>query len=228
MLPSDVVADINSKKSQYREIAKYMDFYSSLLYLFGSDVVSSLSIFFEDLIIYLLRQGKVPRPALSSPAFYAIQRAWELWESLDLRGTYIYRGTSASFLSETLKSGGGMYCVSCDSSDITNWSFYPLPALYYASMRQNPVVLVAKYDPKYCTKVYYYILRGEVNGVVNDKFVAYGGIAFMWEAEVRCYKFPLSNVKYKLFGSDLLELLDISADVAPWLVNKEDLEGVLK
>ena len=227
MLPYDVISDINAKKLTYREIVKYKDFMDAVYYFLGIDDVNALSSLIADLLAYFIRDGRYIKLAPYFGSYTVFEKVWELWESLDLRGTYIYRGTSANFISDPLKGGGMVYCVNCSRDSITNWSYFPLPALYYASQNLSPVVLVAEFDPKRCTKVDYYILRGEVNGLVKGRLVSYGGLSFMWEAEVRCYNMPLGQVKYKLFGSDLLDLLDLTADVYPSLVDKEKLKEVL-
>ena len=157
MLPYDVIADVNLKKATYREIVKHRDFMESVYYFFGIDDVNSLSSLLVDVIAYFIRNGKRVKLAPYFGSYTVFERVWELWESLDLRGTYIYRGTSANFISDPLKGGGMVGCVNCSRDSVTNWSIFPLPALYYASLRLSPVVLVAEFDPKRCTKVDYYI-----------------------------------------------------------------------
>ena len=231
MLPSDVVADIEAKKPYYKKIAELSPFMSEIGKMEYHSMVGFTSDIIWEGLVQLIYRGKVPKLNYRLDHFEPINKFWELWNSLDLNGTYIYRGTSANYISgdvnDIVYGGCLVRCINCNCKRVSNWSYYPIPALYFASRTKNPVVLVMKYDPERCTKVNYYPLRAEVNGLVNGKLVAYGGLVASWEAEVRCYEVRYSQVVYKLFGTDLIDLLNYSYDVARNLLDYESLLKLL-
>ncbi|CAJ31554.1 conserved hypothetical protein [Betalipothrixvirus acidiani] len=228
MLPTDVVADVIMKLPLMKKVYYLLPYYHSIDYALPSDVVNLMNNTFHDLLL---------NDPSASPKFdgYVFKEIYDLvneWNSISLQGALIYRGTSLDYVENNnysfYTSGGIVHLVGGKDTYLTYWSYLPASALLFAIDSSKPVILVAKYDPKYCAPDDYFLVRSELSGIVNGKLYNYGAIKYLRELEVRCYKFPVSSTKYKIKGKDLLQLFDMVVPVYREVTSEERIKNMRK
>ncbi|CAJ31619.1 hypothetical protein AFV6_gp65 [Betalipothrixvirus pozzuoliense] len=228
MLPTDVVADVIMKLPFMKKVYHLLPYYYSIDYLLPSDIVNLMNNTFHDLLL---------NDPSASPKFdgYVFKEIYDLvneWNSISLQGALIYRGTSLDYVENNnygfYTSNGIVHLVGGKDTYLTYWSYLSASALLFAIDAPRPVILVAKYDPKYCAPDDYFLVRSELSGIVNGKLYNYGAVKYLREMEVRCYKFPVANTKYKIKGKDLLELFDMVVPVYREVMNEERIKDMRK
>lgn len=221
MLPIDVIVDSNSKMYFMQKVYSLFYYYYTIDDTLPFNIVNLM----DDTFRYLIEKNLSSKPKFDGYVFseiYDVVRQW-LYTSLD--GSYIYRGTSANYTQMVedgfFTSGGTVWLINGKRNHLTYWSYFPASALLFAISSPNPVLLVAKYDSKYCSPDDYFFIGFEMSGIVDGRLYNYGAIRYLREMEVRCYEFPVSYTKHVLKGNDLLDLFDLMVPVYRQYMSEE-------
>lgn len=228
MLPTEVVIDIAKKLPFMKKVYSLFSYYYSIDYLLPSDIVYLMNDTFHDLLL----ENPSASPKFDGYVFKEIYDLVNEWNSISLQGALLYRGTSLDYVENNsygfYTSGGIVHLVGDKDTYLTYWSYFPASALLFAVDAPRPVVLVAKYDPDHCAPDNYFLVRSELSAIVNGKLYNYGAIKYLREMEVRCYKFPVANTKFKIKGHDLLQLFDMLVQVYKQAFDEERINNMRK
>ena len=143
----------------------------------------------------------------------------------------IYRGTDYYYYKSNkydyLISNGSVYTINGDPYHLTYWSYIPASSILFASEQKFPVLLVAEFDPHYCSPDVYFMMSDEVSAIINGKLYNYGAVRALRELEIRCYEFPKSKVKYVLRTKDISKLASMLAPVYMQYMSKDDVDDLI-
>ncbi|CAL69589.1 conserved hypothetical protein [Betalipothrixvirus acidiani] len=228
MLPNEVVVDVMNKMPFMKKVYASFYYYYSIEDVIPDDVLYAIDSVFHNILI----QDFTLKPKFDGYKFREIYDIISQWNSTSLDNALIYRGTSLDYVEnldrDFYTSGGFFRVIHGDSKFLTFWSYFPASALIFASQASRPVLLVAKYDPKYCAPDNYFSILDEFTGIIDDKPYNHGAIKYLREMEVRCYKFPVANTKYMLKGKDLLDLFNMVVPVYRQYMDEEEVERIRK
>ena len=230
MLPSDVTYDIMLKTPFMKKVYSLFYYYHSLNIMIPSDIYTVANDTFYDLIQKGLESGT---PYLPKFDLYALKEIYDIisqWNSISLNGTLIYRGTSQDYLdkleTDYLTSGGIVRTLFAKNNEISYWSYFPASALLFSAMNYHPILLVAEYDRNICSPDDYFLIDGELTGIINDRIYNYGSILYLREMEIRCYKFPVSKIKYVIKGKDLIDMYKMLIPIYKEYMTDEEISHI--
>ncbi|CAL69584.1 hypothetical protein AFV8_gp60 [Betalipothrixvirus puteoliense] len=234
MLPTDVVADVIMKLPFMKKVYSLLPYYYSIDYLLPYDIVNLMNNTFHDLLL---------NDPSASPKFdgYVFKEIYDLvneWNSISLQGALIYRGTSVDYVENNnygFYTSNGIVHLVGGNGYLFNLLVLSSRFCSFALLLDapKPVILVAKYDPKYCAPDDYFLVRSVIISVLST--VSFYNLLVriqIFEREMRgCvrYKFPVSNtLSSKIKGRDLLELFDMVVPVYREVMNEERIKDMRK
>lgn len=227
-LPPDVIYDTTLKMPFMKKLYSLYTYYHSLDYVLPQDIVTVMDGTFNDLIQYQLASSSPVLPKFDGYTFKELFDIISQWNSLSFTNALIYRGTSERYLdnnkSDYYESGGVVRMIYGKPEHLTYWSYLPASALIFSGGSYKPILIVAKYDPTYCSPDNYFLLQGELSGLVDDRLYNYGAIRHLREMEIRCYKFPVANTKYVLKGKALIDLYNMLIPVYREYMTEEEVK----
>jgi hypothetical protein len=230
VLPDEVKTDVLVKTPFMKKIYALRSVYHGLMLAIPEYVYSSTQSVFETLIRKGLTSGTPYTPRFDFEKIREVYEVISQWNSLKLNGSLIYRGTSnvhySSISEDYLTSAGVVGVINGEAKNLTYFSYFPASALIFAGMNYDPIIIVAEYDPDYCSPDNYFLIDQEISGLVNDKIYNYGAVRFLREMEIRCYKYPKSKIKYVLHKDDLKKLFKMVIPVYKQYMDDKDIKNI--
>lgn len=141
------------------------------------------------------------------------------WNSYDLRGKYIYRATTVSYIKDYVIASTPFMVANTQDTSINRylsyWSVSPYTSNYfirryisYTGVKSDDIrVLVAPYDDVICGKDWYDNISPEYTVVIGGKPYNFGDLKYLRELEVRCFNYSSSKLVYSLTVDDFNELM---------------------
>jgi len=142
-----------------------------------------------------------------------------LWNSYDLKSTYIYRATTLDYIDYYIKSDTPFMVVDpehmSENNLISYWSVSPYTSDYFIRKYIHALhldassirVLIAPYDDSICSKDWYDNFSTEYTIIDGEKPYNFGAMQYLRELEVRCFKYPSDRLIYALTVDDFMELM---------------------
>jgi len=215
----DIIDDVNKKifllekwNSVYKLTAHYEDYLNAC---YGHDVgsfIRNMSSYAEDLV----STSHIVYDLSCIPGLTEFLR---LWNSFDLKGTYIYRATTTDYIEDYVMSSTSFMVVNSENREenefLSYWSISPYTSNYFVDVYigfhniefDKVRVLVAPYNDNICSKDWYDNFTFEYTVVINNKPYNFGDMHYLRELEVRCFKYPISDIIYSLTVDEFRELM---------------------
>jgi hypothetical protein len=215
----DILNDVNSKLfllDKWLEVYKLAEHYDSYLdACYGGHArtfIQLMGSFAEEL-------GSTKHIIYDLFCIPGLAEFLRLWNSYDLKGKYIYRATTVSYIKDYIMASTPFMIANAQDPSINRylsyWSVSPYTSDYfvrryigYTGGKSNDIrVLVAPYDDTMCSKDWYDNFSPEYTIIINDKLHNFGNLKYLRELEVRCFKYPSSKVVYAFTVDDFNELM---------------------
>jgi len=215
----DVIEDVNKKIAllekwyvAYR-LAEHYDSYLDACYgIQARGFIQALGSWAEDFV-------STKHIVYDLPCMPGLAEFLRMWNNFDLRGMYIYRATTTSYVNYYVESSTPFMVIDIrhmhENNLISFWSVRPYTSDYfvhkyvddYGIDKKIVRVLVAPYDDAICSKDWYDNFSTEYTVIENDKPYNFGMMSYLRELEVCCFKYPSSRLVYALTYDDFMELM---------------------
>jgi hypothetical protein len=215
----DIINDVNSKLfllDKWLEVYKLAEHYDSYFdACYGSHArafMQNIGSFAEDFV-------STTHIVYDLSCIPGLAEFLRMWNNFDLRGKYIYRTTTVSYIKDYIVASTPFMIVDSEHKQenrfLSYWSVSPYTSNYfihryiqYTGVKPNDIrVLVAPYDDAICSKDWYDNISNEYTVVIDGKPYNFGDLKYLRELEVRCFKYPSSKVIYALTIDDFNELM---------------------
>jgi len=215
----DIINDVNSKLfllDKWLEVYKLAEHYDSYLdACYGGHArafMQNVGSFAEDFV-------SITHIVYDLSCIPGLAEFLRLWNSYDLRGKYIYRTTTVSYIKDYIVASTPFMVANAQDTSINRYLSYWSVSLYtsnyfirryisYTNVKSDDIrVLVAPYDYTICGKDWYDNISPEYTVVIDNKPYNFGDLKYLRELEVRCFNYPSSKLVYSLTVDDFNELM---------------------